>query len=65
MGFMSGLLGLATAFTNFSAIWILDIQTVLFSKLQKSKKSTGLNKAGGAALPLVEVLISHVCAVQY
>lgn len=22
---MSGLLGLATAFTNFSAIWILDI----------------------------------------
>lgn len=62
IGFMSGLLGLATAFTNFSAIWILGIQQKGYESLNKSIRTTN---AGGTVLPLVEVLIPDVSAVQY
>lgn len=67
MGFMSGLLGLATAFTNFSAIWILDIQYngYYLVNYKNFNKSIRINKAGSAVLPLVEVLISYISAVQY
>lgn len=40
IGFMSGLLGLATAFTNFSAIWILDIPQKGCESLNKSIRIT-------------------------
>lgn len=62
MGFMSGLLGFATAFTNFSAIWILQTNEIIQKMLSKSG---GVSKLGGAVLPLVEVFISHVSAVQH
>lgn len=62
MGFMSGLLGFATAFTNFSAIWILHTNEMIQKMLSKS---WGAPKPGGAVLPLVEVFISHVSAVQH
>lgn len=32
---MSGLLGLATAFTNFSAIWILDVIVTVLVKYRE------------------------------
>lgn len=68
MGFMSGLLGLATAFTNFSAIFILRWgggRSFFYDGiLIESTKSWRTLTAGGAALPLVEVFIPDVCAVQ-
>lgn len=62
MGFMSGLLGFATAFTNFSAIWILHTNEIIQKTLSIS---WGVSKPGGAVPPLVEVFISHVSAVQH
>lgn len=62
MGFISGLLGFATAFTNFSAIWILHTNEIIQKMISIS---WGVSKPDGAVLPLVEVFISHISAVQH